>query len=97
MSCRRSAVLPLQALALSVGLAAGLAGPAAAQSVRDTAIANCLDRVNVRTGGNARVVRSSSGRTPIVTLTAPGDATFICQTNAQGEPVRVRRTGNSNR
>ena len=58
MSCRRSAFLPLQALALSVGLVAGPSGPAAAQSVRDTAIENCLARVNMRTGGNARVVRS---------------------------------------
>ena len=93
MTRSRLPILP----ALALAVAAGLAAPAGAQSVRDTAIENCLARVNMRTGGNARVVRSSSGRTPIVTLTAPGDGTFICQTNAQGEPVRVRRTGNSNR
>ena len=93
MTRSRLPILP----ALALAVAAGLAAPAGAQSVRDTAIENCLARVNMRTGGNARVVRSSSGRTPIVTLTAPGDGTFICQTNAQGEAVRVRRTGNSNR
>lgn len=89
MTRSRLPILP----ALALAVAAGLAAPAGAQSVRDTAIENCLARVNMRTGGNARVVRSSSGRTPIVTLTVPGDATFICQTNAQGEAVRVRRTG----
>lgn len=93
MTRSRLPILP----ALALAVAAGLAAPAGAQSVRDTAIENCLARVNMRTGGNARVVRSSSGRTPIVTLTAPGDGTFICQTNAQGEAIRVRRTGNSNR
>lgn len=93
MTRSRLPILP----ALALAVAAGLAVPAGAQSVRDTAIENCLARVNMRTGGNARVVRSSSGRTPIVTLTAPGDGTFICQTNARGEAIRVRRTGNSNR
>lgn len=71
------------------------AAPAAAQSVRDVAVQNCLAVANNRAGGGVRVTRVSSGRTPIVKMRAPGNTEFTCMTNAQGEAVRVRRSSGS--
>ena len=85
-------------LLLGTALLAGVvavAAPVAAQPVQDTATAACLSAVKARSGGVARVFKVSGQSMPIVELTAPGNVSYTCFTNAEGKVLRLSKDKSS--
>jgi len=87
-------------LALLLGAALGsavLAGtiPAAAQTAGDLAVASCTTAVRARTGSPPKVFKVSGQTMPIVELTAPGNVTYTCFTDASGKVLRLSKDKNT--
>lgn len=89
---------PFRLFLLGAGLGAALlAGPVpvAAQSVRDVAVEACASAVRARTGSPPKVFKISGQTMPIVELTAPGNVSYTCFTDASGKVLRLSRDKNT--
>lgn len=83
---------------LGIALLAGavaVAAPVAAQSVQDLATASCLSAAKARSGGGARVFKVSGQSMLIVELTAPGNVSYTCFTDAEGKVLRLSKDKSS--